>query len=457
LTLNEELHLQRLLDSIHPLKAKTFVLDSGSSDQTCRICRVNGVEFMHHDFDNHPKQWHAALNLFNILTPWVICLDADQAVSPQLLQKLTNFKAADYTHVRGIYFNRKYYFKGTWIKHGGYYPKYLLKMLDRRHGHSDLQENMDHRFLVSGNTLCWKEGYLLEENLKENSINFWIAKHNTYSDLLAQEELDRRQNLRRQSIKPNLFGTPDEKNAWQKRIWWQLPLYLRPFLYFSYRMIFQLGILDGKTGLVYHFLQSFWFRLVVDIKIREKMFSLTKPVPVRRNLPALSFMLRFLFLFACFYGFHKAFIGLSTPGGSYWRVLDQHVNYIKAWRHLNIQTTARIIDLLGYEVQTTETSLRVSARAGFILIYSCLGYGIMSLTAAFILAYPKSMRSQILFLFLSLSVIQATNIARLVLIALYAKIRPGMLPDHHTLYNILIYLVLSLLIYLWLNHSSQQR
>jgi hypothetical protein len=86
---------------------------------------------------------------------------------------------------------------------------------------------------------------------------------------VAQEEIERMQFLRTQSLKPNLWGSPDQKIAWMKRIWWQLPLFVRPVLYFFYRYIWQLGILDGKRGFIFHFLQAYWFRLVVDIKIYE--------------------------------------------------------------------------------------------------------------------------------------------------------------------------------------------
>lgn len=71
------------------------------------------------------------------------------------------------------------------------------------------------------------------------------------------------------------MGSPDERNAWLKRMWWKLPLGLRPFLYFSYRLIFKLGILDGSTGILFHFLQGFWFRLIVDVKIKEMIKSKT--------------------------------------------------------------------------------------------------------------------------------------------------------------------------------------
>ena len=128
---------------------------------------------------------------------------------------------------------------------------------------------MDHRFIVPGKTIIWKNGFIVEENLKENEISFWINKHNRYSDLVAQEEWERLQQLRTQTLQPDLFGSPDQKKAFLKSIWWKMPLYVRPFIYFFHRYFIQLGILDGKQGFVFHFLQAFWFRLVVDIKIDE--------------------------------------------------------------------------------------------------------------------------------------------------------------------------------------------
>ena len=269
ISFNEEIHLPRLLSSIQPLNAPTFLLDSGSTDNTTSIATGFGCTIKTNHFVNHPKQWHAALTMFDIKTPWVICLDADHVVSSELLLLLQGFKEEDYKDVAGIYFNRKNIFKGKWLKHGGYFPLYLLKMFRVGVGYSDLNENMDHRFIVPGKTIIWKTGYIFEENFKENKISFWINKHNRYSDLVATEEWERLQKLRTQTLQPNIFGSPDQKKAFLKSIWWKMPLYVRPFIYFFHRYFIQLGILDGKQGFVFHFLQAFWFRLVVDIKIDE--------------------------------------------------------------------------------------------------------------------------------------------------------------------------------------------
>jgi len=269
ITFNEEVHLPRLLKSIETLNAATYILDSGSTDKTIEIAENYGCEIKNNPFENHPKQWDAALKTFNITTPWVICLDADQQVTAELLYLLKNFKDSDYNGVNGIYFNRKNIFKGKWLQHGGYFPLYLLKMFRTGVGFSDLNENMDHRFIVPGRTIIWKNGFIIEENTKENQISFWISKHNRYSDQVAHEEWERMQQLRTQTLRPDIFGSPDQKKAFLKSIWWKMPLYVRPFIYFFHRYFIQLGILDGKQGFVFHFLQAFWFRLVVDIKIDE--------------------------------------------------------------------------------------------------------------------------------------------------------------------------------------------
>lgn len=269
LTYNEEIHLPRLLKSIEALQAPIWVIDSGSTDSTIEIARSFGVHILVNTFENHPKQWDFALKNCNITTEWIIGLDADQIVTPELLELLGNFNPGNYDGINGIYFNRKNHFKGRWIKYGGYFPKFLLKMFRTGVGKSDLTENMDHRFIVPGKTIIWQNGYLIEENLKENNIFFWIEKHNRYSNQIAQEEFNKKKNVHPLSIIPRFWGTPDERIAWLKKRWRRLPLFIRPFLYFHYRYFFQLGFLDGKQGFIFHFLHAFWFRLLVDIKIDE--------------------------------------------------------------------------------------------------------------------------------------------------------------------------------------------
>jgi hypothetical protein len=112
---------------------------------------------------------------------------------------------------------------------------------------------------------------LLEANLKEDDISFWIEKHSKYARKLALEELRRRRGERPDPIKASLTGNPDERTLQIKKMWVRLPLYLRPFIYFFYRYFLRLGFLDGKQGAIFHFMHAFWFRLLVDINLDDML------------------------------------------------------------------------------------------------------------------------------------------------------------------------------------------
>jgi hypothetical protein len=110
---------------------------------------------------------------------------------------------------------------------------------------------------------------IIEENRKEDEILFYLQKHLRYADVFAREELQRIETGYNWKQKPALFGSPDQRVLWLKQMFFRLPLYLRPFLYFFYRYFFLLGFLDGKQGAIFHFMQAFWFRLVWDIRLEE--------------------------------------------------------------------------------------------------------------------------------------------------------------------------------------------
>ena len=456
LTYNEEVHLLRLLESISGFDAAIYVLDSGSTDGTLEIAKTYNASVLQNKFENHPRQWDYALKNFTIQTPWVVCLDADQIVTPQLKERLSNFKDADNQDINGIYFIRKNFFKGKWIKHGGYFPFYLLKMIRYSVAYSDLNENMDHRFIVPGKTIIWKDGYILEENLKENNISFWIEKHNRYSTLLAEEEVERMEQLRSQTIKPRFWGTPDERTARFKQLWWKMPRYSRPMIYFLYRMIFQLGILDGRTGIVFHFLQAYWFRLVVDIKIDEVLKAKQKPETVlaeQKDSP-LRFVITFIVLFFLFYYFNIFFFGVTSTGNNYNAYLSEHLNYISGLRLFLLKSSTLLLHILGFGAIYNEYELLVAGHGVLKLVYSCLGLGVMSFFAAFVIAYPGKWGSKILFLVAGLLGIQLLNIIRFVVLAIFWDKNNTYILDHHTVFNIFIYLVIAVSLYFWVKHDN---
>jgi glycosyltransferase involved in cell wall biosynthesis len=278
LTYNEEHNLQRCLSQLAGLSAEIFVVDSGSTDGTLDIA-ARYASVVHHPFDTHARQWSWALANLPISTKWVLALDADQQLSPELREEF----AALFTQpeaigqdVEGIYIKRRQIFRGRWIKHGGYYPKYLLKLFRIDKVQFDPTDLVDHHFYVPGRTVKLKHD-LIENNFKENSISFWIEKHNRYARLLAREQLQRLRSAGHAPIRPSPFGNPDQRTLWLKRVWYRCPGYVRPFLYFFQRYFLRMGFLDGKEGFIFHFLQAFWFRLLVDIKLEEMESGTPQP------------------------------------------------------------------------------------------------------------------------------------------------------------------------------------
>jgi glycosyltransferase involved in cell wall biosynthesis len=268
LTLNEEANLPSCLAGVCEWAQQIFVVDAGSSDRTKEIAQTFGAVVVEHPFETHSSQWRWALGSLPIQTDWVLGLDADQRVTPELAHEISALNWQELDAVDGFYIKRKQWFRSRWIRHGGYYPKYLLKMFRKAAVVTDANDLVDHHFYVAGRTRKLRHD-LDELNRKEDDISFWIEKHNRYATLLAREEFSWRDDPPQLAIEPALFGTPDQRSLAIKRLWRRMPLYLRPFLYFFYRYLFRLGILDGKQGAIFHFMQAFWFRLLVDIKLDE--------------------------------------------------------------------------------------------------------------------------------------------------------------------------------------------
>jgi glycosyltransferase involved in cell wall biosynthesis len=269
LTYNEEQNLGACLASVSHL-GETFVVDSGSSDGTVDVAGRFGARVVTHGFETHAKQWNWALRSLPFSYEWTLCLDADQRVTDELAREIAGrFGRGPVSEMDGFYISRRQVFRGRWIRHGGYYPKYMLKLVRHDRAWCDENELLDFRLYVKGATGRLRHD-LIETNEKEADISFWIVKHDRFASLQAEEEVRRMSSGAAWSVTPSLFGTPDQRILWLKQRWYRMPLYVRPFFYFFYRYVVRLGFLDGKEGFVFHFLQGFWYRLLVDIKLDER-------------------------------------------------------------------------------------------------------------------------------------------------------------------------------------------
>jgi glycosyltransferase involved in cell wall biosynthesis len=269
-TRDEERNLARTLPTVAPWADQLFVLDSESSDGTADVARAHGAEVVALAYEHGriiPWIFQWGLDHLPIRNEWILLLEADQAVSPALATEIAAVAADAGERRNGFYLRRRQIFRGRPIRFGGYGSKRLLKLFRRGAGELDPVEQ-DTRVYVRGEVGTLR-GRLEEHNLKEDSILFYVEKHVRYAEAFAREEHRRRTEALAWKGTPRLLGTPDERILWQKRLWYRMPLYVRPFLYFAWRYFARLGILDGWNGFLFHFLQAFWFRLLVDVRLAE--------------------------------------------------------------------------------------------------------------------------------------------------------------------------------------------
>jgi len=150
-------------------------------------------------------------------------------------------------------------------------------------------------------------------------------------------------------------------------------------------------------------------------------------------------------------------MGITAPGNYYSEFLDQHLNYIRGFRVLLISISAAVLRFFGYEVFTSDTTLHALDAGGINVVYSCLGFGVMSFFVAFVIAWPeRSLKSKLLFIPAGLILIQALNIVRFILITLFWRTSSlRSVVDHHILFNFVLYAILLASIYFWISKNER--
>lgn len=133
ITLNEERNLPRALESVS-WADEIVVVDSGSTDRTVEIARAAGAKVLHNPWPGYGKQKNFAQR--NASHDWILNIDADEAVTPELREEIVTVlqrARAGQLVEQGFYLPRKTFYLGRWIRHGGWYPNYLIRLANRRH------------------------------------------------------------------------------------------------------------------------------------------------------------------------------------------------------------------------------------------------------------------------------------------------------------------------------------
>lgn len=266
LTFNEERNLPDCLLSLQGLEVPIYVVDSGSTDRTVDIARSYGCHIFSHPFENYASQRNWALLHLPLATEWVLHMDADHRMTPELKSELQMI--FDHTipqDLSGFLVSRRTVFLGKWIRRGGHYPTYHAILFRKEKGHCE-PKSYDQHFVVQGNTKILKGDMI---DIITDSLSTFTARHNHWSTLEAVEILSRSKPPADELIQADWQGNPIQQRRYLKSSYYKFPLFLRVFVYFFIRYIVRGGFLDGREGLVFHFLQGFWFRFLVDCKIYE--------------------------------------------------------------------------------------------------------------------------------------------------------------------------------------------
>jgi glycosyltransferase involved in cell wall biosynthesis len=237
--------------------AEVYVVDSGSSDATPEIARSFGAKVVQFRYQGGwPKKRQWAMDTLPLAFDWVFLVDADEALTPELVEEIR--RAIQNPECNGYYISLRMYFLGRLLRHGGA-GFWKLSLFRRGKGRFECRlKNQDtsmadmevHEHVVVEGETGKLRNSLIHHNVE--SLSRYMQKHDEYSNWEARVWLEGEAGYG--DLPPSLFGTQAQRRRWLKRKF--LPLPGSPVLFFLYRYVFRLGLLDGTPGLIYCGLQG---------------------------------------------------------------------------------------------------------------------------------------------------------------------------------------------------------
>jgi len=260
LTKNEAANLPRCLDSVS-FSDDVLVLDSGSTDETCAIAQARGARVMTRPFDSFGRQRNYAMESGQLRHDWVLHLDADEVVTPELQAELRRI-ATTATTLPVFRIPSRMILMGRWLRHAGMYPAYQV-----RFGRRDALRFIDHghgqREALPPEQVGTIDAPFDHYNFSKG-VDDWYARHRRYASAEAEQALaERREPLRPAQL---LSANGTERRRALKRLGNRLPF--RPQLRFAYTYLLRGGFLDGIAGLRYASMLA-TYQGYIDARMRE--------------------------------------------------------------------------------------------------------------------------------------------------------------------------------------------
>lgn len=259
LTYNEEVNLPGCLDSIQWCD-DVVVFDSFSSDRTVEVAKAGGARVMQRVFDNYAAQRNAALEEVDYKYSWILMLDADERVTPELRKEIHE-KLCEEGNLTALYrMRRKDMFCGRWLRRSSGYPTWFGRLM--RVGKVRVIREINEEYHTEG-----KIGFLNEHLLHypfNKGMSYWFERHNRYSQLEA--EVLAQETAEPLSLKLFFDSDPVVRRKGIKQAAYRLPF--RPALVFVYLYIIRLGFLDGHAGFTFSVLRSV-YETMINVKMKE--------------------------------------------------------------------------------------------------------------------------------------------------------------------------------------------
>lgn len=266
LTYNEELHIRRCIENVKQFAKTIYVIDSLSTDNTVSIAESMGAIVVPHKWPgNQAAQFNWALENIYIDTEWILRLDADEYLLPELIEELKVRVPVLNKDITGITFKRRHIFLDKWMKRGTY-PVMILRMFRKDKAVCEQRLMDEHIELLEGENITFEQDFV-DHNL--NDLSWWAQKHVGYAIREAAELIDIEFNITGNDSSNRNLSEKTLKKRKLKLKYAKKPLFWRSFAYFCYRYFFKLGFLEGKEGFLWHFMQGWWYRTMVDAKVFE--------------------------------------------------------------------------------------------------------------------------------------------------------------------------------------------
>lgn len=285
-TRNEEANIEKCLHSLDWAE-DVWVVDSHSSDRTAELARARGAHVVPFAWDGRgPRKKNWALAHLPFRHPWLLLLDADEEVTPELREEITRLLARG-PDCAGYLIRYHYEFLGQRLRHGD--PLWKMALVEHRRArfeHIRVPEvnRYDvelHEWLCVDGPVGRLRAPLLHRDAED--LRHFFDRHNTYSDWEALLRTRYARRDRSGEVRPRLWGTPVERRRWLKRLFLAAPG--RPLLYFFYSYWLRGGFLDGRAGFHYNALKAFYW---YQVRLKEYEIRLRDRSAAQRQNPGLD-------------------------------------------------------------------------------------------------------------------------------------------------------------------------